>query len=347
MKKSIQLGIASVALAAAIAGCGNKGAKAVATINGEPVTYEDFYYSLSMKPTVRVMTNQGPIEARVAERLDFQALQESILRRITLQLAADEGVKPSDEDVRKEIDFRKNLNPGYLTQMQTNGYDLIHTKQIVLLELARERLLTKGITVTKEEAEKFVKDNPARFKEPATIDLRWILLPRQETKTLEAQKKAQIKKDLVSGRGFAEVASTESAYRANNNMFPIRVESQMPKDILAAVKKLNIGQHTDWIKTPDGWAIFEVAGKAEEKPVTMNATRIEGVRRSLALTQGQKTNDLADRIIKKLKASKDNIKVEDKALKDLWKKSFDDFLKSQKEAGATGAGATETGAAAK
>lgn len=341
MKKSIQLGIASVALAAAIAGCGNKSAKAVATINGEPVTYEDFYYSLSMKPTVRVMTNQGPIEARVAERLDFQALQESILRRITLQLAADEGVKPTDEDVRKEIDFRKNLNAGYITQMQNNGYDLVHIKQLVMLELARERLLTKGITVTKAEAEKFVKDNPSKFKEPATIDMRWILLPRQETKALEIQKKAQIKKDLVSGRGFAEVANTESAYRANNNMYPIRIEAQLPKEIKAAATKLNIGQHTDWILTPDGWAIFEVAGKAKEKDVTMNDTKIEGVRRSLALTQGQKTNDLAERIIKKLKASKGNIKVEDKALKDLWKKSFDDFLKSQKEAGATGSNTPE------
>ncbi len=347
MKKSIQLGIASVALAAAIAGCGSKSAKSVATINGEPVTYDDFYFSLSMKPTVRVMTNQGPVEARVAERLDFQALQESILRRITLQLAADEGVKPTDEDVRKEIDFRKNLNPGYITQMQTNGYDLIHTKQIVLLELARERLLTKGITVTKDEAEKFVKDNPAKFKEPATVDLRWILLPRQETKALEDQKKAQIKKDLVSGRGFAEVAGAESAYRENANIFPIHVEAQLPQEIKASVTKLNIGQHTDWLKTQYGWAIFEVAGRTKAKEIKMNATRIEGVRRSLALTQGQKTNDLADRIIKKLKASKEGIKVEDKDLKKLWDKSFDDFLKTQKEAGTSGSNPPGPGAAAK
>lgn len=334
MKKSIQLGIASIALAAALAGCGNKSSKAVATVNGEPITYEDFYFALSMKPTVRVMTNRGPVEARVAERLDFQALQESILRRVTLQLAADEGVLPTDEDVRKEIEFRKNLNPNYLSQMQQNGYDLVHTKQIVKLELARERLLTKGITVTKEEAEKYIKENPKQFKEPATIDLRWILLPPQETKSLEDKAKARIKKDLDSGRGFAEVARNESAFRDNDNRYPIRVEAQLPPEVRNAVAKVNTGQYTDWIRTPNGWAIFEVLGKNKEKDIPMNPARIEGVRRSLALTQGQKTNDLADRIIKKLKASKDMIKVEDKALKDLWQKSFDDFLKTQKEAGA-------------
>jgi len=347
LKKSIQLGIASIALAAAIAGCGNKGAKAVATINGEPISYEDFYYSLSMKPTVRVMTNQGPIEARVAERLDFQALQESILRRITLQLAADEQVKPTDDQVREEIKFRGNLNPGYQAQMKANGYDYTHLKQLVELELARERLLTRGITVTKEEAEKYVKDNPTRFMEPKTIDLRWILLPRQETKAKENEKKEQIKKDLLSGRGFAEIAATESAYRENGNMFPIRVASQLPKEVSGAVSNLNIGQHTDWILTSNGYAMFEVAAKADAKAITMNAVKIEGVRRSLALTQGQKTNDLADRIIKKLKASKEGIKVQDKGLQDLWKKSFDDFMKSQKEAGAAGANPAQPGATGK
>lgn len=333
MKKSIQLGIASVALVAALAGCGSKGSKPVATVNGEPISFEDFYFTLTRKPTVRVMTNQGPVDARVAERLDFQALQESILRRITLQLAADEGVLPTDEDVRKEIEFRKSLNPNYVAQMQANGYDLAHIKQIVKLELARERLLTKGITVTKADAEKYIKENPNQFKEPATIDLRWILLPPQETKALEDKAKARIKKELDSGRPFAEVARVESAFRDNENRYPIRVEAQLPPDVRKAIAKVTVGQHSDWVFTPNGWAIFEVLGRQKERDLPMNPARIEGVRRSLALQQGQKTNDLADRIIKKLKASKDAIKVEDKDLKDLWQKSFDDFLKTQKEAG--------------
>jgi len=344
LKKSIQLGIAGIGLAAALVGCGSKSSKAVATVNGEPISYEDFYFTLSMKPSVRVMTNQGPVEARVAERLDFQALQESILRRVTIQLAADEGVKPTDEDVRKEIEFRKNLNPNYLAQMQTNGYDLVHTKQIVLLELARERLLTKGITVTKEEAEKYIKENPKQFREPATIDLRWIVLPPQETKALEDQAKARIKKELDSGRAFAEVARNESAFRDQENRYPIRVEAQLPPELRAAVAKVNPGQHTGWIRIHNRWAIFEVLAKNKEKEIPMNPTRVEGVRRSLALQQGQKTNDLADRIINKLKASKDSIKVEDKGLKELWQKSFEDFLKSQKEAaGKTGEQAKPAG----
>ncbi|MFQ3669775.1 MAG: SurA N-terminal domain-containing protein, partial [Fimbriimonadaceae bacterium] len=86
MKSSIYVALTAAA-AITVAGCGGKSEDVVAVVNGERITTSQFYDYLERKPTVRVQTDNGPVELPVADTIAFQAIQDLIARRLILQLA--------------------------------------------------------------------------------------------------------------------------------------------------------------------------------------------------------------------------------------------------------------------
>src|SRR5690349_18238479 len=100
----IRLQIFSAALAGAallgLAGCQGGGGSNVASINGEPITMEQFHKYLEAKPEVQVVLENGEVaNARVSETLAYQALQDLIRQRMIVQLAKDMKLNPTDDEV--------------------------------------------------------------------------------------------------------------------------------------------------------------------------------------------------------------------------------------------------------
>ncbi len=310
MNKITLFGI--VTLAMVVAGCGSKGTKAVANVNGENIAYEDFVYNMDMKPTVRIATQQGPQEARVAERLGFQVLQDLIVRQATLQLAKDEGVFPTDKDVDEELKLQTALNPNFVTQLTKGGMTLSRIKESLRLDLAKTKLISKGIDVTRAEAEKFVKDNPKDFMEPETADMSWIYVT-------DPAVKAKVDKELASGQGFAFVAiqySKDPNVRRTNGRFNQRNVAAMPKPIQDIVRKTPENKASDWLTADDGFAKFYIDKKTPAKAIKMDDAKYTLVQRQIALRRGAAANDLNNRLLDKLRDSK--IEVEDPTMKEMW-----------------------------
>lgn len=322
-------------------GCGNsgpgKGSPTIVNINGENVSVEHLNRYMSKKPTVRVNTASGVVEAQVAEPLDFQALQDLIGQKVIMQLAKDEGVSPTDADVLKELEFRKKLNPQYVQELTQNGITFEIIKENLALELAREMLLTKGITVTPEETEKYIKDNPAQFTEKATADLFWVFVKGES-------KKPVVDKEIQSGQTFSAVAVKLSEFptaREQGGRFPRRVLDEMPPALKELVGKTAVGKTTDWLKLEDGWAKFYVQNKTAAKLMTLDADKKEVVRRQIARMRGEQATDLPKRVLEKIKAS--TINVNDPNLRGAWEKAYKRLQEEGNAAG--GAGTPPAGAA--
>jgi foldase protein PrsA len=343
-----KIAVAPVALAGLIvAGCGG-GAGNLAVVDGQPISMEDFNAYLQRKPSVQVVTNQGVTEARVASTLGFQGLRDMVNRTVLMQVAKDDGVFPTQADVQQELDFQTKRRPTFVQDLTKQGLSLSMIKQDLLLDLCRERVLTKGITVTDADVEKYIKETPQQFREPELADLYWIVIN-------DGAKRAQIEKELQSGRPFSIVATQYSSApnaRSAQGKYALRIVDQMPARLQQLVRETKEGGQTPWLQDGTNYVKFFIQKKTPARPITIDDTIKTLVRRQIAMQRGQQANDLGQRVRDKLKNAK--IEVQLASLKEPWKEAFDRLLdedqsattSTQNPGGATGGGTTGGGTTA-
>lgn len=328
-------GFATCALVFGVAGCG-KGEEVIAVINGEPITEKEYYSYLEYKPEVRVQTANGVASLTTDGILGFQAMQDLIAQKTTMQLARDMKLYPTDEEINRELEFRKKLNANFLPQLTGRGLTLEMIRKSLTLDLIQEKILTKDIKVTIADADKYVKDNPKEFIDPARAELSFIKVSDQRTR-------ATVDRELSSGQSFTQVALRYSeapeAKRTNGKLLdattgqPPAVES-LPADVQKAIANFSGGETTDWIRFVDGWGKFYVHKKTPAKPITLDDTKKEYLRRMIAKNKGAQGKDLNRQVLTKLKDSK--VDVQRTAYKDLWANAYKRFMLENKLEGLTG-----------
>ncbi len=322
--------VASLMVAAfAMTGCGQK-TSSIAKVNGLDITQTEMMEYLEAKPTVRVVVDGQPVELQVADTLGFQAMQDLVVRKLLLQMAKEEGVTPSKEDIDKEIKMRNELQTTYVKQMQARGMSMEGIRSQVELELAQQRILMKGITVTDSEVEQYIKANPQEFTDPARAEMFWILTT--------ADKKAAVDAELAKGKKFQDVAaamSLDPEAKASNgrfgaNRFPTGVPfTELNGPIRAAVEKTAADKSTEWIQlgTANQIGKFYIVRKTESRKQEITSTRREFVKRALAVQRGSEGKSLRDEMSKRLREAE--ITVDDDSLKQLWSRFEEQLKKTQ------------------
>jgi parvulin-like peptidyl-prolyl isomerase len=286
---------------------GSGGGDMVASINGTPITEQEFLHYMMLKPSVEVLTNKGPVEARVNHSLGFQAFTDLVKQKLVLQMAKEQNVEPTDADINKEIAFRMEDNPNFIKGLQAQGLDTDMIKQALKVELSQDNLVGKGITVSDADVDQYKKDHPQEFKQPATIDLEWILV-----KTPEAKK--QVDEQLSHGQRFSIVASQFSeapGAKENQGDYPTKIESQVPKEIMAEVNKVKKLQPTAWLpgSNNSGFAKFYVVNRTPSSDIKMTDHLKELVKRRIRSQRGSNAREIQTQIMEKVKQSKVDIKM--------------------------------------
>jgi hypothetical protein len=347
LKYTLTIGIAALTLVAVV-GCSGRGGKSIGKFYGEQLSQDDLYRTMEgfgtpNAPAVLVRTQGGNTNALLAEPIALQALRNLVIRKLTIQIAKEDGVAPTADAVDKELKFQSNLDPDYLVKRTRTGLTLSRVKEMIEYNLAREGILTKGVTVDLSEAQKFYKDNPLQFTEPATADLLWVAVKG-------ADKQAAVDKDLRAGESFRYVASKYSI--ANNaremqGAFPQRVISQMDARIQKVVNATPESRATaGWLSLDGGIsAKFYVNAKTPPKPIQMDKYRMEELRRSIARDRGSIGKDLDARLREKLRDSGKTIVIEDRSLSELWKDWLDKNTKDAKATPSTTPNGSEAPAA--
>ncbi len=313
-----------------VGGCGPAGSTDVlATVGNDPITIDQFNDYLGVKQTVRVLANNQTVDLPVADTLAFQAMQDLVQRTVTYQLAKDDGVMPTDEDVKKEIEFQKALDPDFIRRQQGRGLQIGQIREETRLNLAAERLLTRGVTVTDADIEQWRKDNPRAFVRPATVEMLWVL-------ATTPQRRDQVQRELTSGKAFRDAATTLSqapnAQQAGGRYQggAVAVET-LPPALRTAIQNLGENGQTGWLQFTEGFAKFQVIKKNPEQQIEVTKERLEAVRRQIAAQRGQRARDLRQRIVDRVRESE--VEVKRDALKESWDR-FEEQLKAQAEAAA-------------
>jgi len=322
--------LAAVLTAALAGGCGGgknpaSDTKNLVIVNGQSISMADYYEYLEVKGSVLVSAQGQRITLPVAETLGFQALQDLVQRQLLLQMATDEGVAPTEKDVLDEIEFKKKINPNIVRELQARGMTLSQIKDTIMADLAQERLLTKGITVTDAEVQQFIKDNPKQFTDPERYDMQWILVKDDSIK-------AKIDQEIRAGTNFGQLAiqySLDPQAKQSTGRFPNGVIETLPEPVRKVVVAAPEGGTSEWVRTEAGSAKFYIEKKNPAKPVVMDEAKTTLLKRQLAMQRGAKALDLSKRLADKLKEAKVEIKYSD--LKSPWEK----LMERVKDAAAT------------
>ena len=336
----------SIATLALLAGCGNGGGGTVAKVDGSPITMDEYRQAMEFRSAVQVRVPEGlvlgilqaaqadqlgnvvnqVVPMEVAGSVGFQALQDLVNQEVLFLLAKEENIQVTTEDIEAEIKFQRELDPNFLQRYQNMGMNMGMIRERVRISLVEERLLTKGITVTMDEVDRFIADNPQQFTEPANAQLRWILVPTAD--------RARVDAELATGQDFSVVARQFSrapnAVQLEGRYTPGPVPiAQLPQEIRPRVVAAQAGAVTDWI--PDGQgniAKFLIEQKSPERKVELTEPRRKLLQRAIARDKGARAKDLGQRLAdKRNQLIKDaKIVVEYDALEEQWK-NFEEAVK--------------------
>ncbi len=262
MRKSLFIGICSVALIMLLAGCGGR---TVVVVNGEKITKEE-------------LRNE-------AEKVAGQdILRTLIMEKIISQAAKKEGVYPTNEEVDRELEFRKRENPTLLEDLRKQGLTIEDYKKKLVVNLAETNLLIKGIEITDKEVEEAFNKNKSFLDR---VRLRWIVNANQEE-----IKKA--KEKLEAGAFFETVAkdSSQDVFTKDKGGDMGYLSLSQLREIDARLAELAmslpLGKVSDVIKLRNGYALIRVE---ERRIATLDSWR-DFLKRSVALEKANKQGRL-------------------------------------------------------
>lgn len=325
--------LAAAFIAISLVGCNKESSKGIVSVNGDAITNSELLEYLETKQTIRAVVNNQVGNVQVQDTLSFQAMQDLVIRKLVLQMAKSEGVLPNKAEIDAEIKLRDEISPNFLRTLQARGLSMKGIREQIEVELAQQKLFTKGIEVKDSEVDEYIKAKPQEFEEPAKAELYWIV-------TAEPSK-AQVDAELARGTKFQDVAVNASldpnAKRTSGkfqaDVYPGGVPLvTLEQSIRTTIENTAPGKATGWIALPQQpnqaamSAKFYVIRKTEAKKIEITEARRTWVKNQLAVLRGKQTKDIQQKLEDMMR--KADIEVTDKTLKTLWEK-FDEKLKEQ------------------
>lgn len=320
MHKPLISTISVLFLASVMVGCkgGGSGAEVMATVNGETISKDDYISHLERKIQVLVQSQTGPVQAQVAQPLNFQALNDLVNQRLLLQMAKQEGVLPTDTDVTNEMMFQTSKRQDFILALTGQGLTTMDIKNDLKLSLARHKLLSKGVTISDAQVDEFIKKNPKQFENPKLVDITWVVLKN-------AADKAKVDNDLKTGQTFAIVARTYTV-ATSGAQYPSREFDKFPARMKEVVDKLAENGTSDWLQDKDSFVKIHVEKKTPSSKLDIKPWMKIEIQRLLAEQKGSAAMDLDKRLLNVRKAA--TVVITKPGLKE----RFEQLSKSLKEA---------------
>ena len=298
----VGIGFATLLTASLVSGCGGGNQKAaVAKVGNTPIDREMYIRRLELMPTpVQIGGNQA-----TTAPAGYTTLVQMIREQVLLDMAKEEGVLPTDQQVEERVQREMKNNPQIKQAITEGRLTLDDYRERVRVALAEFNLRTKGVTVTEQEVKKIYDENKRAFYRPASARVRVIQVQNPEVRK-------QIDDDLKRGFNFqsivnkyaqnpvAGVRSGETEF-ALEGALPQTPEGQILQRVRTVLKNAKPQQVTDWIPVGDGLvARFEVLARSPGQQLSFEEVK-DNIREQLMLQKGLQTNrDLNLEIAKRM-----------------------------------------------
>lgn len=256
--------------------------RVVAKVNGTPITGREYYKRMEVQPGMSAAHNGRLVQMYPG----YLTMRWLIEEELIIQLAKSQNVAPTQKQIDDEFNARMAENPEQFKALVQFGFTEADIKRNVNVELSEFNVLTRGITITDFEVDKYYKDNAQKFTLPKRYTLRIIRVAN------EAGKKP-VDDALAKGEKFADVAARLSVDLSKLDggrigVFPEQDMAPSTRTVIAATKK---GAVTGWIEQDGNFAKFLVEDVKEQELVPLDAKLKKGIRESMMRDKGAARNN--------------------------------------------------------
>ena len=214
---------------------------AVAAVDGETISKQDFYIALS--------------DAAGRPVLD-QMIGELLLD----QAAARVGVSVSQEEIEREFEgVKQQVGPDFEGLLEQYGMTVDDLRKNLQISLLVFKISTKDVVITEEQIAEYYAAHVADFETPERVRASHLLV--------ETESDAQAALDMIGqGADFAEVAaavSMDSMTAPNGGDLGFFAMGEMVKEFEDAAFALGVGELSAIVKTDYGYHVIQVTDRAE------------------------------------------------------------------------------------
>lgn len=328
MKLASAFGAGFAALAViTLSACGGKQGDTVAKIGETSIDLETYLRRLEMMPTPTQVVGSQIATSPAGYTTLWQLIREQAL----LDMAKEEGVLPTDQQVEERVQREMKNNPQVKQAITEGRMTLDDYRQQVKVRLAQFNLLTKGVTVTEQELKKAYEDNKRTFYQPASARVRFVIARNPTVRK-------QIDDDLKRGFNFQSIVNKYAQNPVSGvetNEGEIAIEGDLPQNpqeqqaalrLRSALKNAKPTEVTDWLVVgPGAVARFEVLSRSAGRQLPYEEVK-DQIREALMLQKGQQTNrDLTMELAKRIANTPVEIKSE------MWKKQYEKDIQELKK----------------
>ena len=273
----------------------------LATVGNEKITKGDFDKEMS-KYDAQLKQQYGDDYAtndKVKDQITTikkQQLDSMVTEKILLQKATELNLKPSDDDINKQIDDQINQ---YKTQyseegqwesvLEQNGITEDELKESLkngIITNAIQEDMLKDVTVTDDEIQAYYDENKdSKYSVGAGATVAHILVADEETaKSLKAK--------LDAGADFATLAKENSTDTGTKDKggslgFVAYNSTQLVTEFMDGFKNLKEGEVSDPVKSQYGYHLIKATGLKDAEVTPLDDT-VKAEIKSTLLQQKQK-----------------------------------------------------------
>ena len=229
----------------------------VATVNGEAITAEVFERTLALR--MAALAEELVAEPGGRRALKKRVLEELVTRRLLLQEAARRSVVPSPGDVERRV---AELSEGftqeeYAAMLAEKGSSSEDFRSRVTEDLTIERLLEEVLeepeAAKPEAVEAYYREHLADLQRPIRARTLHLVVA-------DAQKAERLRKDILAGGDFAELARQHSLgpEAARNGELGWVSPGQLPEAFDEAIFALKVGEVSPVVTSPYGYHLFKL-----------------------------------------------------------------------------------------
>jgi foldase protein PrsA len=250
---------------------------------------------------VIVETKAGDITKEEFYNAMKERFGKDVIRDLVHEKILSKEFKVTDKEIEKEIEnLKKMYGPQYEIAVQQNGEKAI--RDMVKLDLLRQKAAMKDIKVTEEEMKKYYDEYKPKVKASH------ILVDDEKTAN-------EIKAKLDKGEDFAKLAkeySKDPGSAEKGGDLGWFGSGEMVKEFEDAAYALKVGEISKPVKSEYGYHIIKVTDKEEKKSFEEMKEEIEFELKKSKLDP-TKVQSEVEKLVEKA-----NVKVNDEQLKDVF-----------------------------
>ena len=250
-----------------------------------------------------------------ANILNTQVMDRLVLDNLLLQLADQQGIRVTDNQLNEAIQSIAARNGLTVQQFRqaliAEGRDYVSASEQIrremLINQVQQSHVSRRIRVSDQEVQNFLKSDPSALSQPELL-LSFILVDIPEQATPDQIQKSEAKANalfdtLKDGADFAEtaIAASSAPNALNGGDLGWRKASELPEDIASALKGLEPGQISAPVRSPSGFYIVQLRDKRGGDVQMVDQTKVRHILlKPSEIRSPEQTKRLIDSVYRRL-----------------------------------------------